>query len=1227
MNDYIKIPFWIPNQESIKSSGIKNFFDDIEIIDNQYIDLSYLRKIYSLDKEKFFELLSELAIRGFEFHSSKSNNVLPQSRFKVGEYVLSNPKSELEQLEFEALLIGDIKKRYAIEEANFFDYIPLEGFKYLNANIDEEKLKNQFLKGGFDIHKFEGNTNFFDDEAAKNMTNYFVEKNIEISPRNPLYLVKESSIKIEVFFKKNGIYSCEDFTNELVIAISKEYGIGTSKMNKLIQILIDFYLANYSTLNLKYSIHEIDFWFYDDNFSELRSWCKSKSIANVNEITRDVLKEFAVENDINNHLFRKVVNQVESYRVNIVENKIQSPDEKEENFIVLMKQISVNLAKLLVEEQINSIEQIDNEFLILLGQKKFFGISNQEKVIDFLTKIYLDNYRELNFNYDITHIDFWFSNDKFKIFRSWCEGKNHTNIIDITKELVEETVILKVVSKSLAKNILTIVDKYKQFNIPVFEQEPKQVMLKEFWYQKIGEIKLEKFLNVINIEKTLSFDTNVDLQYLQDNFEEFDSEEKKYISNIFGEINAAKSFTEIADVCINDLLSLKEREILFSRYAEGLTLDETGKQQGVTRERIRQIQKKAVKKVIALFNTYNFNNTLHMYFPDKSYISINELYDVTELNTKYIMSILIESEEFFLYYETLDMIIFKDFFDIENKIKGIVIKLPQIFKMFEYLDFIVSELESFGIRNVELADVEKILQENKYKFYGEYASKKPMTMQQSLELIFKNHILAPIRIDSDGCNKIRKYAKQWLDISLTNNDRAIEARIRDVPDLILVDKLTMIYIENLEIDISVLSKIKYEMDRIFLSQSVINTEQIYNSFQLELNTAGITNKIMLYSLLKQFYSEDYKIGKGNTLNIYRDDNVEQQNSEEIVIEIIGENKKGFIKDDVLKTLNWSSSKLENCIANSQKIVKLQEKIYNLELFDITDEQKQLLYEITNKLIDDKEFTTSPLIYTEVMFDNRVNGIIKDIDNHQLLAIIIKKMFKDIKGYNTFITNKNSKFESIEQIIANKFENIHDKKEIQSFLEEIGYNNARISKSICSIVENNIFIEISQEELINAKNYGLSGEVKEATKAYIDKEFSTREFLVLTDLSGYRNVLPKIAYDWNAQILRNIAIESGYREIKRMYDDVTTPIVIIVKEDSPFVSYADLIYYLIKYKYQDTMKEVAIYDFLVEQGVVRRQQYISDKKIPHDLKRKNIIKIDVLGNCELIEPEGEASDND
>ena len=61
----------------------------------------------------------------------------------------------------------------------------------------------------------------------------------------------------------------------------------------------------------------------------------------------------------------------------------------------------------------------------------------------------------------------------------------------------------------------------------------------------------------------------------------------------------------ILNECISKLKP-REQDIIIKRYGPHCTLDLIGKEYGVTRERVRQIEKRALKKLKRLYNNHKY---------------------------------------------------------------------------------------------------------------------------------------------------------------------------------------------------------------------------------------------------------------------------------------------------------------------------------------------------------------------------------------------------------------------------------------------------------------------------------------------------------------------------------------------------------------------------------------------------------------------------------------------
>jgi RNA polymerase primary sigma factor len=114
--------------------------------------------------------------------------------------------------------------------------------------------------------------------------------------------------------------------------------------------------------------------------------------------------------------------------------------------------------------------------------------------------------------------------------------------------------------------------------------------------QKLG-MEAKKVKEIMKLsQETASLDTTVD----EDNV--------THLSDLIKDENAAEPFEEVFSMALQDTLSgvlknLSKREIMIIQLRFGLngegprTLEETGKLLGITRERVRQIQEKAIQKL------------------------------------------------------------------------------------------------------------------------------------------------------------------------------------------------------------------------------------------------------------------------------------------------------------------------------------------------------------------------------------------------------------------------------------------------------------------------------------------------------------------------------------------------------------------------------------------------------------------------------------------------------
>lgn len=157
--EYILIPKWVTHEEIKHSTFLPHFLKRVKIEEDK-VDLNYLRNNYREDKVACQKLIDEMALRGFSFVCKKSNNILPKGSINEDAiFIRSDMNGEkYKGIDFEGIGVADFVSRFSIKNDMFFNNIPIEGFLYLNKNINIDKLINEFEINGFAFsNKLENN--------------------------------------------------------------------------------------------------------------------------------------------------------------------------------------------------------------------------------------------------------------------------------------------------------------------------------------------------------------------------------------------------------------------------------------------------------------------------------------------------------------------------------------------------------------------------------------------------------------------------------------------------------------------------------------------------------------------------------------------------------------------------------------------------------------------------------------------------------------------------------------------------------------------------------------------------------------------------------------------------------------------------------------------------------------------------------------------------------------
>ncbi|WP_040978386.1 sigma factor-like helix-turn-helix DNA-binding protein [Oceanobacillus jeddahense] len=800
-----------------------------------------------------------------------------------------------------------------------------------------------------------------------------------------------------------------------------------------------------------------------------------------------------------------------------------------------------------------------------------------------------------------------FYENTYNKFLEFCEENNIDNISEITHQHIKQFAGLPKIGKKKVEGV-----KEKLHSISEeLNDENNHLFTTGDLYPYLKDMELHDLLNIFEMEMELHADMAID------ELEGRDLKELEHLGNLRQLYQLSHKLQKLSDPAkvLKELKrQLNERElvILSMRFSEGNTLEGTGQQLGLTRERVRQLEKKIVGKIERFLEINQFTFILSLVINFKPYISDEALRTIIGDDHADILDLFKEKEIVLYYAEELEQ-----FFLDENqkqqfieKLNDIVEELPETFNLKDYDNLLEDILQTDHDMNIEL-----ILQNYGYNRYGRLYSLNRLGILQVLELIFQNYIHEPVRLDDASADMIRDLAAEHFDYQLGESLRSIEGRLRDSENIILVDKNTFQWFEPEQVDPDLIEDIKNYLTKVFETRAVINAQEVYETFEDRLTAYQVFNKLHLYSVIKFFLDEEFDIGKGNTLNIYRDSE-DKLNAEDRLIATIKSLGGVCSRDELEKVLKWPRYKIDLTISSSDQMITWEKN--KVRLFDtlLTQEEKEALIEVVNNNME-KGYTTSSLILEQIMFDKVLAPLIhkKDINSSTKMASIIKNLMPSVKGHSNFLYVETGSYTTFEDVILDHFREETTRKEIQSFILEHGFKDLMALNYLNKIIDHGYFTEIDMGMYYPSDKLHIPDEAVKALKQFITEKMGSQAYISLSAIEGYRSALPAIDFQWNPVLMKSILINNGYRQIERTYKDHRFDMIILVPESSTVRTLEELVYGILKDQYTENMHESLVYDFLADKGILRKKDY--GKTLPHEIRKSSDrIQIDEIGIVEL-----------
>lgn len=542
---------------------------------------------------------------------------------------------------------------------------------------------------------------------------------------------------------------------------------------------------------------------------------------------------------------------------------------------------------------------------------------------------------------------------------------------------------------------------------------------------------------------------------------------------------------------------------VLAERAKGNTLEQVGNIFGVTRERIRQIESKGLRFILAWDGKNKISKLIRMRYSRQGFISSEEL-----INTfgKYgnVMN---------HYYKSIDSRLIR----FERDYDGFVVCDEDIFREVQYYvdslpDIIhVSDIDSFeGDRYPKELLRREIL--SQYKLTGDVYHRSRLTMTSVYSDILRSEYPYGIHVyDDRELNTFRKKVEEkYGDIKLSSTNRALGVRIADIGVLcgrgIYRPKQKQYITQELS------DKIYEYLVNGDLPAVLTNT--IFAVFEDELVEQGIDNKYFLQGIIRELYGNkfifrrDYIIKDANFTNI-----------SSAVIDFVSKSNVPISKREIYAKFPGITEIVINLSMSDSRILNLFGSYIATKNIELEDDEIEYLKEVADKHTASGKSIHCKDIYDEVSSYNKMmlsrNFIIQPFGIYGLLEYLFPD---DFNFDRPFIARRDVEIEkTMDSLYAKVSESdIVELEELTAIAKEKHFqiNSLIVFANSC----NDSHLLISNHQMASLDYLNIDESVaKQVEEIILNNVSSTMPISSLTCI----HMFPKISIKWNEWIIYSL----------------------------------------------------------------------------------------------------------
>jgi hypothetical protein len=673
---------------------------------------------------------------------------------------------------------------------------------------------------------------------------------------------------------------------------------------------------------------------------------------------------------------------------------------------------------------------------------------------------------------------------------------------------------------------------------------------------------------------------------------------------IFSTLDNLLKPKEIIENAISQLE--KEEKFIIEERSKGLSLESIGISLTITRERVRQIEERSIRKIAKYLTIQNFILSLYFYNKFLFFISKDNFLSLMGKYSFICFNILEkvkkEKIKFDLYFDPKLNIIVLDEKKVENfrSLKNKIISIGHQFELDQKLNYIKFESKNELYVEFNREEVEDLLGLFGYKKYGKVFSLEKMNNYSKVEFIFKSCINESLKYDQIGYEILIQLLNDKFEEKSNFGFRNLKATIERTPNVILCDSSVFCYFSKEKFDTNILNDVLEFLDDKIQKSGYCSSDLLFNNFESYLKKNGIESKQKIYSLIINLFKDKYS-AKGNTLNIYLNNkDLKKLNREDELIALVEDYGTVLDKDFILEKLKWNEQNIMSVLLTSDKFFNWgTDQIIFISQFEMNNTLKKELNKIIDKKIKQLGFISTKMIFDElnkkVVFDSFLKKY--KIDSAQKIYSILSIFRKDLDIKSHALIFKKGQNKTILEIIKSNFKDSFSIEEFNDLLKnKLGYSGSTSHDFKVKCLGNEIFYQVSKDIFQNSKKFSFNKEAIKLLKDYFlnitkDNLFINLEKHVLTeDWRNFVKKLPKIKIDWNLYLVKTYLIKSDFKILPQSNIWMGFYNNIIINPIAPFSNVNEFCWFLANKILVDSnnrfVKIEVFFDFLQKNNVIK-----------------------------------------